>query len=210
MIRKTEYIGYLGKYCDIVELEGSYDWFRYRKSEEKLPTKGAFCKICATETAKPEYPIFMNGRPAYALKCSKCGSEYAMYQNTYVVRYIGYDLPHGGHVNPTKGTMSITQAMDRKARENRNNRHKQVDEEMQKLFNMTPKEYAEQRKKWDAEDAKRYKKFKQEMNDMARDADNRRIQYESDERKRLIQSGILKYVKNIGLVNTDTGEVVKL
>ena len=32
----------------------------------------------------------------------------------------------------------------------------------------------------------------------------------SEERKKLIANGTLKYVKNIGLVNTKTNEVVKL
>ena len=32
----------------------------------------------------------------------------------------------------------------------------------------------------------------------------------SNERKKLIEEGIIKYVKNVGLVNTETGEVIKL
>lgn len=33
---------------------------------------------------------------------------------------------------------------------------------------------------------------------------------ESNKRKELIDKGIIKYVKNVDLVNTETGEVVKL
>ena len=77
------------------------DWFYYRHDEENLPKVGAFCKKCEKETARPVYPIYMNGIPAYALSCPECGSEYPMYKHTYIERYIGYDTINGDHVNPT-------------------------------------------------------------------------------------------------------------
>lgn len=39
---------------------------------------------------------------------------------------------------------------------------------------------------------------------------NEKIKAASDKRKELIQKGILKFKKGIGLVNTETGEVIKL
>lgn len=56
----------------------------------------------------------MNGQPAYALRCNKCGNEYPIYKTTYITRYIGRDLPHG-HINPTHGG-SVVAAMDRRAK----------------------------------------------------------------------------------------------
>lgn len=36
------------------------------------------------------------------------------------------------------------------------------------------------------------------------------IQRKSEERKMLIEKGVLKYVKGVGLVNTETNQIVKL
>lgn len=212
MIRKNEFIGYLGKICDIVELDDSYDWFHYRSDEKEgdLPKVGAFCKDCAKETAKPIYPIFMNGRPAYALQCTKCGNEYAMYKHTFFSRYIGSTTKNGGRINPTKGMMSRFDAMDRKAREEYNSIPKRVEDDLCKAFGYSHEEYEKMKSEWDENDKKLRKKWE---NDEA----NRRAHYQeekmkkaSEERKTLIAKGVLQYVKNIGLVNTETGEVVKL
>lgn len=205
MERKNEFIGFRNRICDIVRV--GFDWYDYRKGEEQTPAKGAFCRKCAKETAKPVYPIFMNGKEAYALKCIKCGSEYAMYKSMYYERYIGYDTMSGGHVNPTHGMVSRVNAMDRKAREAYNAIPQKVEDKMCETFGYTHEEYKNIRKKWKEEDAKAYKKFQAE--NFARFEDEERKQ-KSEKRKELIEKGILKYVKGIGLVNTETGEVVKL
>ena len=142
MYIKAEYNARGDKLLKIVSTESGD--FRYRDDERLLPAVGAFCKKCRTETAKPFYPIIMNGQDAYALKCEKCGSEYPMYRSMYIQRYIGHDLHGGGHVNPTHGMKS------RKSCRNRSN-----------------------------------------------------------ERKKLIDQGILKYVKNVGIVDTRTNQVLK-
>lgn len=207
MTRTTEYIPFRGKYCDIVRID--WDWFDYREGEQELPKVGAFCKKCARETAKPVFPIYMNGKPAYGLRCEKCGSEYPMYQSMFIERYVGYDIAVG-HINPTHGTKSIFQTMDRKARQYYNDREKRVAEQMCKIMKYTPEEYQEKKKIWEEESVKRNKKFEREKAERQSRWEDEKRKEESNKRKELIDKGVLKYVKNIGLVNTETGEVVKL
>ena len=208
MKESYEYLGFLGRDAHIIRM--GFDWFHYRDNETDLPKVGAFCKHCAKETAKPMFPIYMNGAEAYALKCDKCGSEYPMYKSMFISRYIGYDIKSGGHVNPTHGTKSVVASMDRKAKENYNNRGKKVEERMCQVLNCSPEEYREQKKEWDKENKIWKNKF--ERREAARQAEyeNEIRKEESNKRKELIEKGIIKYVKNIGLVNTETGEIIKL
>lgn len=208
MERTTEYIGIRGKYSDIVTM--GWNWFDYRKGEENLPNVGAFCRKCAKETAKPVYPIYMNCKPAYALRCEKCGSEYPMYKSMFVERYIGHDTLSGGHINPTHGLISRRAAMDRKAREYHDSIPQKVENEMCEMFGYSHEEYKEMKKKWDEDKRKAHKRFENEMAEVHARFEDEKIQRESDNRRELIAKGILKYVKNIGLVNTETGQVVKL
>ena len=48
-----------------------------------------------------------------------------------------------------------------------------------------------------------------QLDRQAKLAENKRV-VESEKRKELIRRGVLKYIKGTGLVNTETGEVVKL
>lgn len=54
------------KYVDMINMNG--ELFECR-TEENTPKKGAYCKKCRKETAKPVFAIYMNGQPAYALRC---------------------------------------------------------------------------------------------------------------------------------------------
>ena len=208
MEKTTEYIGFRERYCDIVRI--GFDWFDYRDDEPNLPNVGAFCKKCAKETAKPMMPIYMNGKPAYGLHCDKCGSEYTMYKSMFIERYIGYDLVCGGHVNPTHGTKSRVASMDRKAKDYYNDREKRVESSMCEMMNCSTEEYRELKKKWAEENKKLGKKFEREQAERRAGWENEKRQEESNNRKELIDKGIIKYVKNVGLVNTKTGEIVKL
>ena len=205
---KKDYIVYRGRTCEIVTMK--MGWFDYRHDEEDLPKVGAFCKKCAKETARPVYAIYMNGIPAYALRCPKCGSEYPMYKHTYIERYIGYDTINGGHVNPTHGMLSVTAAMDRKAKNYHNDRDKRVEDKMCKAFGFTHEEYTDMKKEWEKEDKKVKKRLKKEQAEQFADFEQKQREITSNKRKELIEKGILKYVKNVGLVNTQTGEIVKL
>lgn len=208
MERKMEYIGFREKSCDIVTI--GCDWFDYRKDEKELPKVGAWCKTCARETAKPVYPIYMNCKPAYALRCEKCGGEYPMYQSMFIQRYVGYDMHGGGHVNPTHGVISHRAAMDRRARENIASIPKKVENDMCELFHCSHEEYQEMRRQWDEDKRKAHKRFENERANSRAQYREDQIKRESESRKELIEKGILKYIKNIGLVNTETGQVVKL
>ncbi len=208
MERSFEYLGFRGRTCDIVRI--GIDWFDYRDDETELPKVGAFCRKCAKETAKPMMPIYMNGKPAYALYCNKCGSEYPMYKSMFVQRYVGYDTAAGGHVNPTHGMKSVVASMDRKAREHYNNREKRVEEQMCQIMNCSPEEYKERKRQWEEEAKKSKKKFKKEQVVRHAEYEDEKRKEKSNKRKELIDKGIIKYVKNVGLVNTETGEVVKL
>lgn len=207
MERTTEYFGFRGRCCDIVRI--GVDWFDYRDNESELPKAGAFCRKCAKESAKPAMPIYMNGKPAYVLHCDKCGSEYPMYKSMFIQRYVGYDTVVG-HVNPTHGMKSIVASMDRKTREHYNNREKRVAEQMCKLLHCSPEEYKEMKNRWAEEDKKWKRKYEREQADHQTKWEDEKRKEESNKRKELIDKGIIKYVKNIGLVNTETGEVVKL
>lgn len=207
MIRKMEYIGVRHKYCDIVECGD--DWFDFRPTNKELPKVGAFCRKCVKETAIPVYPIYMNGKPAYALKCNKCGSEYPMYTGMYRSRYIGITTPNGGRINPTHGT-TLLNAMDRKAREYHDSISQRTEDMVCEMIGCSHEEYKEMKKGWDEDRRKAQKKYENECaeNNMRRMKE--RENEKSNTRKELIEKGVLKYVKNIGLVNTETGEVIKL
>lgn len=208
MQREMVYIPMRGRYCDIVQM--NLDWFDYRNDEPELPNVGAFCKKCARESAYPIYPIKMNGNSAYALKCKKCGSEYPMYKSMFIQRYIGYDLLSGGRVNPTHGTKSIVASMDRKAKEYYNDRRKRIDDKMCKIMNCSHEEYQEKKKRWEEENKIWKRKFEKEQADRHAKWEDEERKEKSKKQKVLIDKGIIKYVKNIGLVNTETGEVIKL
>lgn len=193
------------KYVDMINMNG--ELFECR-TEENTPKKGAYCKKCREETAKPVFAIYMNGQPAYALRCNKCGNEYPIYKSTYIRRYIGQDLLHG-HMNPTHGG-SFLPAMDRRARTYYDGRKKRVEDKMCEFLNCTHDEYREMKRQWEEEDKKNRIRLKRVEAEREAKYENEKREADSNERKKLIEEGIIKYVKNIGLVNTETGEVIKL
>ena len=65
-------------------------------------------------------------------------------------------------------------------------------------------------KKWEEENKLRKRKFEREQADRHAKREDEKRKEESKKRKELIDKGIIKYVKNIGLVNTETGKVIKL
>lgn len=212
MRKVYDYIVTQRKYGNVVYLDGSIDWFPFRSDEaiEDLPNVGAWCKKCAKETAKPMFPVYMNCKPAYALHCEKCGSEYAMYKSMFIQRYVGYDTASGGHVNPTHGLISHIAAMDRKAREYHDSIPDRVAEDMCKLFHCTREEYDKMKKGWDEENKKVRKRIEAEDAERRARYQDEERKRESDKRRELIQKGVIKYVKGIGLVNTETNKVIKL
>ena len=64
--------------------------------------------------------------------------------------------------------------------------------------------------KADEESRKEHKKFETERLESRARLRDEQMKKESNNRKELIAKGILKYVKNVGLVNTETGDIVKL
>ena len=152
----------------------------------------------------------MYDREAYALRCNKCGSEYTMYKSMFIERYVGYNTLSGGHVNPTHGMMNRKSAMDRKAIKAHNNIESKVADDMCRLMNCTLEEYEQKKKKWDEERKQEHKKFENDMAEVRARYEDEQRKSESAKRKELIEKGILKYKKGIGLVNTVTGEVIKL
>lgn len=128
----------------------------------------------------------------------------------YNQRYIGTRYGKDGFVRPTHGVVSYQSAMDRKARDIKASIPQRVEKEVCSMLNMSVEEYRELKKGWDEENAKMRKRIQREDAERhARYQDEKRAQ-ESTTRKELIERGVLKYVKNIGLVNTETGQVVKL
>ena len=195
------------EYRDFVHIE--YQSFEKRYNEPKLPKIGAFCKNCAKETAKPAYAIWMNGKEAYALQCIKCGSSYPMYKSMYNVRYIGTNTSHG-RINPTHGLKTPYQAMDASAKKYHDEAPSRVEDKMCNLLNVSRKEYREMKKGWEEESKEARKRIAREEAERSAKWRDEKIQEQSQSRKELIEKGILKYVKNIGLVNTETGEIIKL
>ena len=207
MYIKAEYNARGDKLLKIVSTESGD--FHYRNGERNLPAVGAFCKKCRTETAKPFYPIIMNGQDAYASKCEKGDSEYPMYKHMYIQRYIGYDLCVGGHVNPTHGMKSRKSCMDRAAIDNLKGRQKRVEKTIREINGLTPEKYAEFKKEYDKESQKDLIGLKQRKADISARYEDEERQDRSNERKKLIDQGILKYVKNVGIVDTRTNQVLK-
>lgn len=207
MYIKAEYNARADKLLKIVSTESGD--FRYRNDEHVLPSVGAFCKKCRTETAKPFYPIIMNEQDAYALKCEKCGSEYPMYRSMYIQRYIGHDLRGGGHMNPTHGMKSRKSCMDRAAIDNLKGRQKRIEKTVCDITGLSPEKYAEFKKEYDKECQKDLIGLKQRKADISAHYEDEERRDSSNERKKLIDQGILKYVKNVGIVDTRTNQVLK-
>lgn len=195
---------------DTVWIGGCGYPFRKGEEDKDLPTQRAWCKHCARESAKIVAPIWLNGKPAYALECEKCGNMHHMYVHMYRQRYIGTRLPNGGSVAPTRGITSYRNAMDRIAIEKHNQIPKKVEDDMCKLLKCSHEEYREMKKGWEEEDKKIRKKIKNEEANRRAQWKEEDIKRESDKRKELIARGVLVYKKGIGLVNTETGEIVKL
>lgn len=191
-----------------VEVGG--ELFYWRKSNKMMPTARAFCRNCGKESAKPVHAIYMNGRDAYGLRCEKCGSEYPMYESTYVSRYVGHRTSGGGFVNATHGQMSRLNAMDRRARQEYRNIPKIVEESMCNMLNMTHEEYRDMIKRRDENNARMQKAINAQKADRQAQRRDEKIDEQSNNRKELIAKGVLKYVKNVGLVNTETRQVVKV
>ena len=208
MYIKAEYNARGDKLLKIVSTESGD--FHYRNGERNLPAVGAFCKKCRTETAKPFYPIIMNGQDAYALKCEKCGSEYPMYRSMYIQRYIGHDLHGGVHVNPTHGMKSRKSCMDRAAIDNLKGRQKRIEKTVCDITRLSPEKYAEFKKEYDKECQKDLIGLKQRKADISARYEDEDRRNRSNDRKELIDHVPLKYVKNVGLVDTRTNQVVKL
>lgn len=78
---------------------------------------------------------------------------------------------------------------------------------MCEMMNCSTEEYRELKKKWAEENKKLGRKFEREQAERRAGWENEKRQEESNNRKELIDKGIIKYVKNVGLVNTKTGEI---
>ncbi len=208
-ITNSIHAGFLSRGGKIVELDNG-DWFDYRETSAELPKVGAFCKKCAQESAKPIYPIYMNGKEAYALRCEKCNSEYPMYVSTFKTRYIGCSLPNGGIIESTHGVKSLLECMDRRSREYYNDKAKRVENSICEGLNISHEEYNRIHEGYISESKKAHKRFEKEQADRRAQYDEKKIKEESNKRKELIAQGKLKYVKGVGLVNTETNEIVKL
>ena len=156
----------------------------------------------------------MHGKPAYAVQCDKCGNEYPIYKYKFKEMYIGTVLPNGGTLQPTHGKMSYSQSMDRGAKDYFDKRKreaaKRIETQMCDTFHISHEEYHSLKKKWADEGNRARKRFEQEATERANKRTQDEINKKSQERKALIDKGILVYKKGIGLVNTQTGEVVKL
>ena len=208
MYIKAEYNARGDKLLKIVSTESGD--FHYRNGERNLPAVGAFCKKCRTETAKPFYPIIMNGQDAYALKCEKCGSEYPMYRSMYIQRYIGHYLRGRGRVNPTHGSKTRKASLDRAAIDNLKGRQKRIEKTVCDITRLSPEKYAEFKKEYDKECQKDLIGPKQRKADISARYEDEDRRNRSNDRKELIDHVPLKYVKNVGLVDTRTNQVVKL
>lgn len=81
---------------------------------------------------------------------------------------------------------------------------------MCEFLNCIHDEYREMKIQWEEEDKKNRIRLKRVEAEREAKYENEKREADSNERKKLIEEGIIKYVKNVGLVNTETGEVIKL
>ena len=81
---------------------------------------------------------------------------------------------------------------------------------MCKTFGITSEQYKEMKNGCDEYRREAHKQFERDRSERSAKWRDEEIKKQSESRKELIQKGILKYVKNVGLVNTETGEVIKL
>lgn len=177
-----------------------------------LPTARAWCKECATESAKPIAYINFNAKIGVALKCEKCGSTYAMYEYLYKSRYTGNHTQYG-FIPPTHG--NDRQAPPRDVRDkfeaDKKKRMAKTEEHLASIMGVTVEKYREKRKGWEEEHARARKRIEAEDAKRAADRQQKAISAASEERKRLIAEGILKYSKKQGcLIDTRTNTPYKI
>ena len=199
MIKSQEYIGFRHKVCEIVTV-GS-DWYDFR--DAKVPTQRAYCRNCRELTAKPVYAVYMNGKPAIAVQCTKCKEEYVLYESDYNMQYVGLNLRSGGKIEPTYGKKTWLESMDRRAVENRRNRKKKLTAELANLHGMSKEDY-------EREQQKQIKKAHQSLEEVKYDIREKERKEKAEERKELLRMGVLQYVKGVGLVDTRTNQIYKL
>ena len=137
----------------------------------------------------------MNGKPAYALECEKCGSAHHMYKSTFFTRYIGHDLPNGGRINPTHGVKTIAESMDQKALEYRRKVKKELKECMCQLFNMTTEKYDKIHEKSADECVKERKELNAEKADISARITDKKLKRRIIQTKRPYSEGCAKICK---------------
>lgn len=133
-----------------------------------------------------------------------------MYKHMYIQRYIGYDLCGGGHVNPTHGMKSRKSCMDRTAIDNLKRLHKRIEKTICENNGLSLENIWSLKKSVMKNAEKGHIELKQRKADINAQYEDEDRRNRSNERKELIDHVPIKYVKNVGLVDTRTNQVVKL
>lgn len=175
--------------------------------EKELPTQKAYCKSCGVESAKPIHYTRFNGKKGIVVECTKCHEMYILYEDRYKQMYVGHHTKYG-FIPPTHGKkMTIPKNIKEKFDEE----HKKSSYAIGESFGFSKEEWDENKKKWEEQRIKNRKRFEREENERIQKYREQQILDKQSQRKKLIDEGIIKYDKKSRcLVDTRTGEVVKL
>lgn len=88
-----------------------YKYIAIEQDAKELPKNEIWCKKCKSNSGKIFHKTLWNARPAFAIKCKYCGSEYMMYEDRIRAQYTGFTNGFGDfvHADPhLSGSPKIT------------------------------------------------------------------------------------------------------
>lgn len=187
----------------IVELE----------KNEVLPKTRTWCKDCTKESAVPVATVTRNGEMYYVLQCTTCKTKYTMSVQDYRRKYIGYTNGFGDFIPASYAKDNKRpEYLDKKYEKEFANRRLKLWTDCFGYSEEEAKAKIQQLKDDEKKSDIEFKKSeKQRSNKYRNELEKKQSNAKSDERKKLIEEGILIYNKKAGcLVNKETGEVYKL
>lgn len=81
---------------------GYHKYIPTEESSEELPKCGIWCRECKDTSGKVVHKTIWNCKPAYAVKCSHCGSTFMLYAHKVRAEYTGFKNLKGDYVPPQR------------------------------------------------------------------------------------------------------------
>lgn len=80
------------------------------KDASELPKCGIWCKNCKDRSGKVFHQTILNSRKAFAVRCSRCGEEFVLYESKVRQEYTGFVNGKGDFVYPSRYSAKVPAA----------------------------------------------------------------------------------------------------